>query len=329
MRETAVGVIVRVMTRFSTAFPWLIASASLCSLVACVGEDVLRSSGSSVPDEPKPSMSSSSSGSNVDEGDQRDANAPADPMPSTDSGAPTVVDSGPPPATNYCSTVVAPANTDFLCIDFDGHSLDTGFTHSAFTVAGGTYARTGSVFYSSPNAIEMNTPTAVAATQSQSREVWSAVGPKTIRAIEAEFYVNPATLSGVVAPQSGTIDIAAIGIDKYTLAFNVLEASHATAGGVRSYGVCVTDTRGAAAIFCDKITMAMPVNVWTKVKLTMNAAGGSTALVRYNDLPAVTRSMSAYSSTEATVSLGGRTRGNTNPVRLRFDNLVATITRDP
>jgi len=160
-------------------------------------------------------------------------------------------------------------------------------------------------------------------------QAFNATGAKAISAIEADVWVNPASSAGLMTAKNGTIDIVSIGVPMYTLTFTLLEADHAQANGSRSYGVCVMDTRGAAMLACERITATLTSNVWTRVRLRMNAAGGMTGVVRFGDTTVLTRSMAAYTDTQATMSVGLATRQNTNDLRMRYDTIVGTVTRVP
>ncbi len=245
-----------------------------------------------------------------------------------DPGMGTHTDAGPTGPTNYCAGVVPPAGADFLCLDFDGAARDTGWTRTTSVTNGGTSMAIDTLFQSSPSSLDAFTPVATGAPQRTAKSEWTAVGAGAVKTISSSFWINPATLGGgVVPPQDGYSDLASVGIPGLTLDFVLFEANHGTAGGSRAYGVCITDTRSAAFIGCDKIATSLPTELCTKVTLTMSNVGGTLPIVKYNDATVLTKSTSSFMSTQAVVAYGIATLGNTNPVHVRYDGLAATVTR--
>ena len=257
-------------------------------------------------------------GAGVDAG--MDSDAVVEPKPSTDGG--DVVDAA-PPSSRFCSSVGLPdgaaPNTDLICADFDGPIVTEGATASAD--AGLT--ATSMTAISAPNALLAKAPFGTTFQKRGPSVEWSRLGAP-ITLLDGTVGVNRAAPIGVTGSgQTGPIEVFAL----------TTELTRTALYFSRTDGWMVRTTFSGAGYneSQDLITTQLVEGKWTRVTLRYNVRTGR-VVVLYDGVIVFSKVKYsvpvALADSKATIVLGAVASGSTSFEDFRFDNLVATVTRE-
>ncbi len=298
----------RIGWRSATVVSFL--SAALAVAAGCVGSD-----------EPSPSSATPSDAGDGDRdtGSAADATTPDDASdagePLDDAASDAGSDAGPP---RYCATRAAGVGvTNFFCADFDGDDPGEGFT-SVNVPDGGAIQRDTSIFYSPPASVRLKTASLA----------WQNVAGDAVQSVELQFRMNLGTIGGVYVPSGQSRKLA--GLRAPTSATNIefqyfdkvfIDSEHPEFTG---FGLFASWCPGACAANSTTIATAMPVDVWTKVRI---AWAGSSIKVFYNDVEVGSMNASAPSGTSIEASLGIDYASNAFVPPHAFDNFEVSVTR--
>ena len=280
------------------AFVAFVAFSTACGLGACVG------------DGPAPLAD------DTDSATPGADSAGTDRSPPADSSSTDAADAGPK---RFCDTQGPLAGvTNFFCADFDGASLNEGWTKSNLPDAGGAFTKNTDIFHSAPNSFGN--------TGSASLE-WDSLDAMVFKEVNTTFQMNVSTLGGVVAPQSGNVTLLSIDTGDTNLTLNYSQGATVTGtANYTGYYVTVIACPSACAIAAHPITTPFTPNVWTQVSLTWTNSGNVT--ITFNGISVYAETAPFPTSTKVMTSLG-LVRHDPAPAipRVAFDDVMISIRR--
>lgn len=229
----------------------------------------------------------------------------------TDAGS----DAGP---SRYCATRAPGAGvTNFFCADFDGDDPGEGFT-SAVVPDGGVVKRETDLFYSPPASVRLNTASLV----------WKNVAGEALQSVELQFRMNVGATGGAHPPSGQSQKL--VGLRASAAAANIefqyfdnvyVDAAHPEFTG---FGLFASWCPSACAANSAVISAAMPLDVWTKVRISWS---GGSIKVFYNDAEVGNLSAISPPGTSIEASLGNDYANSAFVPPHAFDNFEVSVTR--
>lgn len=290
------------------------------ALVAvCASASGLAATAGCVGDDPAAQPGATDAGTNQDgtrpaETDSGGGPATQDGSVSTDAGTNTDASDAP---VRFCATQ-SPATgvADFFCADFDGSQVNEGFTRVVGSDAG-TLTQSTAGFFSPPASL---TPSNSAGL------LWEKTGPTAFSEVNLEFRLNVGVLGGVAAPQSGSVKIAELSSLDTNVGLFFTRGGTVSGSPYTGYYVVATSCPSACGLTQQKITTAMPTNVWTKINLTWTSDG--LVIVTYNDVEVLNKSAFSSTSTKITATIG-LVESSDPPLMPYhgFDNVIVQVKR--
>lgn len=301
----------------------LATGTGLITLGACVGSDpvlIAAAGGADAAVADRDVVTSQDASTSADDASTHDA-ASADASDDVVSAARKCATLTPPPAPN-----------DFFCADFDGVSLDEGWTRMLRPDAG-TMSLTQDIFSSAPNALIAAGMVTESLAQAGSMLEWDKVGATTIRSIDLRFAFNPALLGGVPPPSNGFVDLATIeaggtGGAKITYMLRQTRGRDVAGTGPHVGYFLTSSFVGGAAISSDDVIDTSPApGAFTTVRLVVTADGQ--VQLFFNGVKVFEKNAYSFTETRARIGVGAATTGPSATKDLfRFDDVVIQINRD-
>jgi hypothetical protein len=228
-----------------------------------------------------------------------------------DAGDDRVVDAGSADADagTYCERLAPPTSpADFLCVDFDGPEIAKGWTKTQ--TDGGVGGAITTAFASPPSSYLVHA-------DARKQVSWQIAGARPVQAFALDVKINPFNVGGVEG-WTGEIEIASVRTAQVKLAL------YLKAGG--AIGADWYYENGAAMGGSFTVP-SVPANVWTTFTLKSSSAGGNQPALLMNGATIGSTTFGAWNDTAVTVTIGSNPIGATVTKDMRFDDVVATITR--